>query len=174
MKPGDEGGSLPSTCLLRRRRRKKQHANKSAAIASTASGTPIPIPSFSRLDRPESLESGATGSAVALELSDAFELEEDIDEDVEEDADDAELEISPDKLLEDAVGVETRLELSDPDSVDDSEALVDNESKTEESVFEAWDKLVSVGCSVTDAVTSVGSAPLAGGAAVAGPNSAIK
>jgi hypothetical protein len=183
MKPGDEGGSLPSTCLLRRRRRKKQHANKIAAIASTASGTPIPIPSFSRLVRPESLEAGASGSAVALELSGALELEEDIDseevdedadEDGDEDADDAELEISLDKLLEDAVGVETGLELSDSDSVDDSEALVDNEFKIEESVFEAWDKLVSLGCSVTDAVTSVGSAPLAGGAAVAGPNSAIK
>lgn len=165
---------MPSTLLLRRRRMKKQHPSKSAAIASSASGTPIPIPSFSRRVRPESLESGATGSPVALELSNGAEAEARASE-VEDDADeDAELETSLVKLLEDAVDVGLALKLSDPDSVEDSDALVESEFKADKSVFDVCDKLVSVGCSVTDAVTSVGSAPLAGGAAVAGPNSSIK
>ena len=67
MKPGDEGGSLPSMDLLFLRRIKRQHASKSAAIATSANGTPIPIPSFSRLDRPESAGAGASGSADAVE-----------------------------------------------------------------------------------------------------------
>jgi hypothetical protein len=176
MKPGDEGGSLPSIDLFFLRRMKRQHANSIAAIAISASGTPIPIPSFSRLDKPESAGTGASGSADAVEygdrvLVDCPEAEESVAnvvEDAAEDADDkvkedAELEVSLKRLLDDAVGAEIA---SDSGCVDDSEADV--------SVFEACDTLVSEGRCVADAVTSVGMASLTGGAAVAGPNSCIK
>jgi len=170
MNPGDEGGWLPSIALLLFRRSKKQQPNKSAAIASNASGTPTPIPIFSRLVRPESVDSGATGSAVAVEVEVADELSEleaeDIDVErlladegtvdikVEEPEEDAELNVSVDELL-DAVGVDVEI-VSDPDDIDDCNTLV------------------SVGNPVTDAVTPVGNVPLAGGAAVAGPNSCMK
>jgi hypothetical protein len=184
MKPGDEGGSLPLMDLLFLRRM-RQHASKSAAIATSANGTPIPIPSFSRLDRPESARAGASGSADAVEygdrvLVDALEAEElvaRVVEDVTDDADgelDPKLEVSLERLLDDTVPEENVLKLSDPDSVEDSAALVDTDSEADESVLEACDALVSDGCCVADAVTSLGRASVTGGAAVAGPNSEIK
>lgn len=168
MNPGDEGGWLPSIALLLFRRSRKQQPNKSAAIASNASGTPTPIPIFSRLVNPESLDSGATGSAVAVEVADELsELEaDDIDVErlladetavnikVEEPEKDAKLDVSVDELL-DAVGVDAET-CSDPDDIEDCNTLV------------------SVDDPVTDAVTPVGNVPLAGGAAVAGPNSCMK
>jgi len=172
------------------RRKIKQHASSNAAIASTASGTPTPSPIFSRLVRPASLEAGATGSAVGFKVADGLagedadveivESEDDDDdsdevasvvEDSEEDlVEDTTLVVSLEALLEDAVGVEIVLKLSDPDIAEDGTALVDNDSNIDESTFEA----VSEGNAVGDAVTSVGNASLAGGAAVAGPNSCMK
>ena len=95
---------------------------------------------------------------------------EDADEEVEEDA---ELVLSLETLLDDAVGVGNVLKLSDPESVEDSTTLVDSDSEAEDDVSEPCDTLVSVCCSVADAVTSLGRA-VTGGAAVAGPNSEMK
>jgi len=190
MKPGDDGGWLPSMDLLRFRRKIKQHASSNAASVSTANGTPTPSPIFSRLVRPASLEAGATGSAVGFKVADELaeenadvetvDSEDDDDdgdevatvvEDSEEDPEeDLTLVVSLEALLEYAVGVEIVLKLSDPDIAEDGTALVDNDSNLDESTFEA----VSEGNAVGDAVTSVGSASLAGGAAVAGPNSCMK
>jgi len=176
--------------LLLFRRKIKQHASSNAAIASTASGTPTPSPIFSRLVRPASLEAGATGSAVGFKVADELAEEDaDVDTVVSEDDDndddevasvvesseevpeeDTKLEVSLEALLEDAVGVEIVLKLSDPDIAEDGTALVDNDSKIDESTLEA----VSEGNAVGDTVTSVGNASLAGGAAVAGPNSCMK
>jgi hypothetical protein len=158
----------------------RQHTSNNAAIASTASGTPTPIPIFSRLVRPDSLDAGATGSVVELGVAEALEGEDaDVDkvvsdeeaagvvDDVEVDPEeDAKLDVSLETILEETVGVGIALRLSDPDIAKDSVA----DSNTEEPVFEA----VSVGRPVSDAVTSVGNASLAGGAAVAGPNSCMK
>ena len=72
---------------------------------------------------------------------------------VDSKAEEIKLDVSVDELL-DAVGVDV-VTCSDPDN-DDCKALV------------------SVGNPVTDAVTPVGNVPLAGGAAVAGPNSCMK
>lgn len=168
MNPGDEGGWLPSIALFLFRRSRKQQPNKSAAMASNASGTPTPIPIFLRLVRPESLDSGAMGSAVAVEVADELEEPgvEDIDVErlladgttvdtkVEESEEDTKLDVSVDELL-DAVGVDAEI-VSDLDDIDDCNTLV------------------SVGNPVTDGVTPVGNVPLAGGAAVAGPNSCMK
>jgi len=189
MKPGDDGGWLPSMDLLRFRRTIKQHASSNATSASTASGTPTPSPIFSRLVRPASLEAGATGSAVGFKVADELAEEdadvetvdsEDDDDDDDEVASVVEAEEDPEEditlvvsleaLLEDAIGVEIVLKLSDPDIAEDGTALVDNDSNIDESIFEA----VPVGNAVGDAVTSVGNASLAGGAAVAGPNSCMK
>jgi hypothetical protein len=166
--------------LLFLRRMSRQHASKSAAIATSAIGTPIPIPSFWRVDKPGSAGAGASGSADALEygdrvLVDGLEVDElvarvvdDADDEVEEDA-----EVSLEKLLDEAVGVGNVLKLSDPGNVEDSAILVGNDSEAEDAASEACDALVSVGCSVADAVTSLGRA-VTGGAAVAGPNSEMK
>ncbi|KAI4957061.1 hypothetical protein J4E86_005533 [Alternaria arbusti] len=176
--------------LLRFRRKIKQHASSNAANVSTANGTPTPSPIFSRLVRPASLEAGATGSAVGFKVADELAEEDaDVDTVVSEDNDnddeevasvvesseevpeeDTKLEVSLKALLEDAVGVEIVLKLSDPDIAEDGTALVDNDLDIDESTFEA----VSEGNAVGDAVTSVGNASLAGGAAVAGPNSCMK
>jgi hypothetical protein len=146
------------------------------------SGTPTPSPIFSRLVRPESLDAGAIGSAVELEVADELDGE-DVDvekvvadddvagvvEDAEEDPEeDGKLDVSLEAL--DAVDVGIVLRLSDTDVIEDGDSLVDSDPSTEEAVSEA----VSVGSAVTDAVTSVGNASLAGGAAVAGPNSCMK
>lgn len=176
MKPGDEGGWLPSMCFLRFRRRRKQHPNKSAAMARTANGTPTPIPIFSPLVRPDSLDAGATGSAEALGVADGVEIGdefgaeernvesvlavEEIDDAGDDSDEDVELNVSLDTLLDDAVGVDVIPELSDPSNDD--------------PVFEACDRLVTDGSPVTDAVISVCTASVSGGAAVAGPNSSIK
>jgi hypothetical protein len=165
-------------------RRTKQHPNKSAAIATAPSGTPTPSPIFARLDRPESLDAGAIGSMVELGVAEELDGDDELEklvtedeevagvvEDTEEDSvEGAKLDISLERLLEDAVSVGVVLKLSDPDVVEESAAPVDSDSSADESVFEA----VPVGSVVTDAVTSVGNASLAGGAAVAGPNSSIK
>lgn len=152
----------------------KQHPNNIAAIASTASGTPTPSPIFSRLVRPESLDAGAIGSVVELGVAEELDGDDEVEkivEDAEEDSeDDARLDVSLERLVEDGVGVGVVLKPSDPDVVEESTALVDSVSSTDESVFEAG----PVGTSVADAVTSVGNASLAGGAAVAGPNSCMK
>lgn len=165
-------------------RRMKQHPSKIAATASTASGTPTPSPIFSRLVRPESLDAGAIGSAVELGVADELDHEDEVENVVAEDVkvagvvedagedseEDAKLDVWLKRLLEDAVDVGIMIKLSDCDIVEDSAALVDSDSSADEYGFEA----VSVGRAVTDAVTSVGIASLAGGAAVAGPNSWIK
>lgn len=173
--------------LLLFRRKTKQHASSNAARASTASGTPTPSPIFSRLVRPASLEAGATGSAVGFRVADELAGEDaDVETVVSEDDDgevagvvesseedpeeDTRLVVSLEALPEDAVGVGVVLKLSDPDIAEDCTALVDNDSSTDESTFE----VVSVGNAVGNAVTSVGNASLAGGAAVAGPNSCMK
>jgi hypothetical protein len=181
MNPGDDGGSLPSIDLFLFLRRIRQHTSNNAAIASTASGIPTPIPIFSRLVRPDSLDAGATGSVVELGVAEALEGEDadanrvvadeeevaSVVDDAEADPEeDAKLDVSLEAILEETVGVGIVLKLSDPDIAEDSVA----DSNTEEPVFEA----VSVGRPVTDAVTSVGNASLAGGAAVAGPNSCMK
>jgi len=202
MKPGDDGGWLPSMDLLLFRRKIKQHASSNAASASTASGTPTPSPIFSRLVKPASLEAGATGSVVGFKVADELAAEdadvemvvsEDDDNDDDDDDDDGDdddddevagvvesseedpeedtrLVASLEALPEDAVGVGVVLKPSDADIAEDCTALVDNDSGTDESTFE----VVSVGNAVGDAVTSVGNASLAGGAAVAGPNSCMK
>jgi len=77
-----------------------------------------------------------------------------VDIKVEEPEEDAKLDVSIDELLDD-VGVDF-VTCSDPDDLDDCNTLV------------------SVGSPVTDAVTPVGNVSLAGGAAVAGPNSCMK
>ena len=113
-------------------------------------------------------------------MVDTFEAEElvaRVVEDMSDDADDeldAELEVSLERLLNDAADEDIVLKLSDAVIVEDSAALVDTESEADESVFEACDTLVTDGCGVADAVTSVGRASVTGGAAVAGPNSEIK
>jgi hypothetical protein len=166
-------------------RRTKQHTSSNAAMTITASGTPTPMPIFSRLVRPASVDAGATGSAVELEVADELAAEDTGVERVVSDCDDelagavedsgegpeedARLDVSL-TLLEDAVNVGVVLKLCDSDITEDAAALVDNDSSIDESIDEA----VSDGNPVGDTVTSVGNASLAGGAAVAGPNSCIK
>lgn len=59
MKPGDEGGIEPSTCLRWRRRARRQHPNAKAATARRARGTPRPIPIFCCFVNPEELDFGS-------------------------------------------------------------------------------------------------------------------
>jgi hypothetical protein len=161
-------------------RRTKQHTSSNAAIAITASGTPTPMPIFSRLVRPASVDAGATGSAVELEVADELAGEDtgveeavsDCNDELAGTVEDSEEDPEEDGRLdvEVAVDVGVILRLEDSDIAEDTAALVDNDSSTDESIDEA----VSDGKPVGDAVTSVGNASLAGGAAVAGPNSCIK
>ncbi|KAG9185878.1 hypothetical protein G6011_07209 [Alternaria panax] len=160
-------------------RKIKQHPSKSAANTSTASGTPTPSPIFSLLVSPESLDAGAIGSAVELGVADEldgeyFDVEKVVADDeaasvAKDTEEEAELDVSLEMVLGDAVGVGVALTLSEPDIVEESAAVVDSDSSADESVFKA-----PVGSVVTDAVTSVGNASLAGGAAVVGPNSCMK
>lgn len=69
MNPGDDGGSDPSSRILRRRRSKKQQPNKIAARPKRPRGTPIPIPIFCCVVRPELLGGGAGGSVGSPELA---------------------------------------------------------------------------------------------------------
>lgn len=66
MKPGEEGGWLPSICLFRRRRTRKQQPKRRAAPASRPRGTPRPMPIFWLRVRPDWLGAGATGSVGVL------------------------------------------------------------------------------------------------------------
>lgn len=161
-----------------------QHPNMQAARARAASGTPMPMPIFALRVRPEELDAGATGSddalGVVLEVVLGVALEvglgvEEANVDVEKvvadevvSSDDDSRNVDLKVWLDDAVGV-ILLELSDTDTDD-------CDSRTEDAVLDACEMLVGVvvGLPVTDAVTSVGNGPVAGGAAVAGPNSLIK
>lgn len=68
MNPGDEGGWLPSMCLLRRQRKKKQQPNRAAPTPSRAKGTPMPMPIFWRLVSPVVLNAGAAVSGARVNV----------------------------------------------------------------------------------------------------------
>lgn len=96
MKPGDEGGWLPSIWRFRRRHQRKQ-PKRSAAMLRVPRGTPRPMASFSLRLRLESLGAGATVSVGVLlggaEVRAEVEIEA-VDEDLgvcrEEEDDDVE------------------------------------------------------------------------------------
>lgn len=103
MKPGEDGGSEPFTCLLfLRRRQRKPHAKRRAASARIPKGIPTPRPIFCVFVRPFSSADGASGSL-------AIEVEEDVAEvDLVKDTidDDNAVDVPLEDLLEDLVAVE--------------------------------------------------------------------
>lgn len=175
MNPGDDGGWLPSRCLLLLRRKKKQHPNRIAAIPSRAKGTPTPIPIFWRLVSPVVLKAGAAVPGVLLEVGAELAVE-DLDS------------IGVRDLLEDLVAEtpfddDTELKVvviesvTDPDSDDEYAALLDIEPEADSSVCDGCHQSVSVGCSVAVTDTSLFQSLVEGvavGHAVSGPNSLMR
>jgi hypothetical protein len=64
MKPGEDGGTDPSTCFLRRRRSNAQQDRKSAAAPARPRGMPRPNPTFWPVESPASLAGGESGTEV--------------------------------------------------------------------------------------------------------------
>jgi hypothetical protein len=125
MKPGDEGGTDPATCLFLLRRSKKQHPKRRAAVPKMPNGMPTPSPIFWFLVSPSLLADGATGSLDALGVD--FEL---VRTELEEPVLDADTVDDPDleELADDPVEVENVagwLEAdADFDAAEDWEALL--------------------------------------------------
>lgn len=143
MKPGDEGGTEPSTRLFFLRRSKKQHPKRRAAAPKMPKGIPTPSPIFWVLESPSLLADGANGSLDALGVE--FRLvraeEETVpDEDaVDDNLEDPKLEVLADDLADDLVEVENVTDgLCDADvdldAAEECDALLGTEYDTEGSV----------------------------------------
>lgn len=65
MKPGEDGGTEPSTFFFWRRRINAQQLRKSAAAPTRPSGMPTPNPTFWLLESPALLVEGESGADVA-------------------------------------------------------------------------------------------------------------
>jgi hypothetical protein len=166
MKPGDEGGTDPATCLFRLRRSKKQHPNRRAAAPKMPNGMPTPSPIFWFLVSPSLLADGATGSLEALGVD--FEL---VRAEMDEPALDADLE----ELADDLVEVENVTDWLDAD--EDCAALLGTEYDADGDVWEDCGSAVDDGQGQL-VIVGVASAPVVvggvGSRAVSGPNSLTK
>jgi hypothetical protein len=153
MKPGDEGGTEPLTCLFFRRRRKKQHPRRIAAAPKIPNGIPTPSPIFWVFVSPSLLAGGAAGSSVALGLEDELPVVEIEDAALEpENVEERRVDSLFERLADDLVDVEnvttddiTTDRLRDADTADDFDALPDTEDGIEGFACEDCHALVDLG-----------------------------
>jgi hypothetical protein len=168
MKPGEDGGIEPLTCLFFRRRIRKQHPRRSAAAPTNPNGMPIPSPIFCLLVSPALLAGGEAGSAVVLGVEADF---------VFADLDEAALELDAvvdpdvDALLEDLADDLVEVENV---TTEDRVALLRTDAEAEGVAREDCTILVDLGHCHSDC-EGVACAPVVCGGigthAVFGPNS---
>lgn len=179
MKPGEEGGWLPSRVLLRWRRRRKKERRRTERERKP-SGRARPRASFWLEVRPEGVGGGAGGSegvlvGVAVEGDEVEVVGVDEEEKVELEIGKVEVD-EDDRSDEDEDGrivgwldtavVLVPLSLSNLDDVDAvAVVLVTHPSVSVTTLCHVL---------VAEAGTLVGTLPLSGGAAVLGPNASIR